>query len=225
MRLAALTLCLAVACGSAPAPSPPATGPVVGTSAPPAPAPAPAAPEDPVPLHLVDPDGFCAHAAELLGAEIAACNPVPKVKDLFNVAIAKADGAQERRLVPLRDGKPDSARGPAAATAFLRRTGAMNDGDVGLAQVMLVLRAYDAIPAPLTFDSQDPLPSVGTPALDRAPWKVVLYRDLTDNRGTPSATRRWARGTLTAGASGKLAWTLEESDGATWKTTGTVAAE
>jgi hypothetical protein len=178
-----------------------------------------------MPLHVVDPNGFCAHAAELLGVEVASCNPVPKVTDLFNVAVAKPDGARETRLVPLKDGKPDPARGSPAATAFLRRTGAMDDGDFGLVQAMLVLRAYDAIPAPLTFDSQDPIDGVGTPSLERAPWRLVLYANLTDNRGTPSATRRYVRGTLAAGADGKLAWTFEDGDGAGWKVSRTVPAE
>lgn len=178
-----------------------------------------------MPLSLVDPEGFCANAGTLLGVEVQACNAVPKVKDLYNLKIAGAGGASESRLVPLRDGKPDPATDPAAATAFLRRIDALSDGDVGLVQVMMVLRAYGAIPKPFDFDSQDAVPGVGTPSLDRAPWKVVLYADLGDNRGTPSGNRRVARGTLAAAADGKLAWTIEEQTGGIWKQTGTVAAE
>ena len=178
-----------------------------------------------MPLSLVDPEGFCANAGTLLGVEVQACNAVPKVKDLYNLKIATAGGGSESRLVPLRDGRPDPAVGPAAATAFLRRIGAVDDGDVGLVQVMMVLRAYGAFPNPFDFDSQDEVPGVGSPSLERAPWKVVLYRDLTDNRGTPSGNRRVARGTLAAGADGRLAWTLEEQSGGIWKQTGTVPAE
>jgi len=170
----------------------------------------------------------CENAPRLLAepdARVVTCVEVPALPGLWNITLERPDGSRTGAIVPTdTEGHLDKARGPAAATAYLRRRGAFTDPAVGMTQVMLVLKAYDAIPAPLTFDSQDTNLPAGKSALRASPWQLVLLQDLTTYAGTPSSARRVARGTLDE-RDGRMTWTMEEWKGAGWLVTATVPAE
>lgn len=171
----------------------------------------------------------CAEAPRLLGHPthtVQSCFEMPPLRGLYEVVLTHATEPGVGLIVVTNArGEVETARGPAAAAAWLRRTGALAEPGITLAHVMMVLKAFEALPPPLTLSAQVfDRPGIGTASFSAQPLRVELYEDLTRG-GTPNGGR-FVRGVLAPGADGKWVWTLEErGSGGTWTPRGTVAGE
>ena len=209
IALASLVLLPAACFGGEPVPDPTQTAPASGAPA---------------------PEAFtCAEAPRLLGLPaytVQVCREVPHLKGFYKITLTHPTEGTIARLVPTRaDGQIEAARGPAAATAWLRQSGSLEDAGLGMVHIMMCLHAFEALPAPLTLDAQDfDDRPIGTPGFTAKPFRLELYEAVGQD-GTPGVGR-FIRGVLTAGADGKLAWTLETGTGpGGWAPLAQVAAE
>lgn len=169
----------------------------------------------------------CEHAPALLGLpdhRVETCREVPHLPGFFRVTLSHPDQGYVGVLVPTdAQGRVEAARGPAAATAWLRRTGVLSDPGAGMLHLMMVLQAFEALPPPLTIDSQSfEVEGVGAASLERAPFRLTLYAETSDPTGMP-ADPTFVRGVLTEGDDGRLAWTLAR--GPAWEHHATIPAE
>jgi hypothetical protein len=171
----------------------------------------------------------CADAPRLLGHPthtVQSCFEMPPLRGLYEVVLTHATEPGVGLIVVTNaQGEVETARGPAAAAAWLRRTGALAEPGITLAHVMMVLKAFEALPTPLTLAAQVfDRPGIGKASFSAQPLRVELYEDITPDG--PPGDGRFVRGVLAPGADGKWVWTLEErGSGGVWTPRGTVAGE
>ena len=144
----------------------------------------------------------CEGAPALLGHpehSVATCAEVPHLPGFFRVTLSHPDEGHLGLLVPTDPpGHLVTAKGIDAASDWLHGSGALQDAELGIREVMMMLDGFSALPEQFTLDSQTfDTAGVGASSFTRAPFELVLYT-LLPSEGGGAAEPGYAKAVLTA---------------------------